>query len=126
MKTKNIKDGAVVPGKLADGAVTSAKLADRAVTAAKLGDVVVHVAYKPLPDATNVVVTAPCAAGERLISGGGSVSASNAPDITFLASNPDTAGGPEGASPIGWTANFNNALGDTGQTNAEAWAVCVK
>jgi hypothetical protein len=136
VRTKNIRAGAVTSEKLARNAVTteklvtdavtSAKLATGAVTASKLGDAVVRLAMKPLPDASNVIVTARCAAGERVISGGGSVTASNSADIAFLASNPDTASAAEGAAPTGWTVNFNNDSGSTGTTTELAYAVCVK
>src|SRR3954465_15034279 len=77
VKTKNIRNGAVVESKLAGGAVVESKLAGGAVSADKLaggavgasslGQVVIQTTSTPMPDNTTKVATATCNPGERLI-----------------------------------------------------------
>lgn len=138
VKTKNIKNGAVVESKLATGAVTNAKIAAGAVTGAKIApdavgaenirDVVVRSASKPLPDNSNVLVTATCAPGERLVGGTGNVSASNSQDIVVTGASPALANGngvADGQAPGAWQVTANNYPGGSPLPSAAtAYALC--
>jgi hypothetical protein len=150
VKSRNIKNGAVVESKLADGAVTSPKIAPGAVsgggiaagavTSAKIAagavgadsvrDVVVRSTTKPLPDNSNALISASCAPGERLIGGTGNVNASNSQDILVTGANPTMADGssvPDGQSPGAWTIVANNYAGGTPlPASATAYALCLK
>ena len=150
VKTRNIKNGAVVESKLSGGAVTDAKIAagavtnskiaDGAVTKAKIaagavgadsvGDVLVRSATKPLPDGGSAFITATCAPGERLIGGTGSVSAANFQDVVVTGAFPSMAdAGPvgPGQSPTGWTVIANNYMGGIASpVSGTAFALCLK
>jgi hypothetical protein len=149
VRTKNIRNGAVTEAKLGNGAVTEAKLGNGAVTEAKLGngavtktkiaagavgaesvrDVVVRSASKPLPDGSNVLVTASCAPGERLTGGTGNVSASNSPDIVVTGAYPSTPAAGlvnPGESATAWTVLANNFTGENTITaTATAFVLCL-
>jgi hypothetical protein len=140
VKTKNIKNGAVIESKLADGAVSAAKLAGGAVSAGKLADgavgakslgsVVVRRAATAMPDGTNRVAIATCPSGERLIGGSAGVTASNSPDIVVTTSDATLADGSApvgGQSPTSWYVLGNNYVGaDTSTPSLIANALCLK
>jgi|1186.fasta_scaffold71482_2 hypothetical protein len=130
VKTKNIKNGAVVESKLAGGAVSADKLAGGAVGASSLGQVVIRTTSTPMPDNTTKVAIATCNPGERLISGSGIVGSSNSPDIVLNGEYPSDAGGggvDPSQSPTSWTVYANNySGGDTGVSNVTARALCLK
>jgi len=130
VKTRNIKNGAVIESKLAGGAVTSAKLAAGAFGGGNLGHVEVRVATKPMPDNAGGLAIAACESGERLIGGAEGVSAGNSPDIVLNADYPSLADGSAvaaGQSPTAWTVSANNyAGGDPATAAVIAYALCLK
>jgi hypothetical protein len=140
VKTKNIKNGAVIESKLAGGSVSSAKLAGGSVSSAKLapgalraaglGDVVIRTASKPMPDGSSGFAIATCLPGERLLSGSEGVSAGNSPDIVVNTAQPTMGDGSlptGGQSPTSWTVYANNYPGDdTSAASVVAYAVCLK
>jgi hypothetical protein len=143
VKTRNIKNGAVVESKLAPGAVSSSKIVDRAVSAAKLapgavtasglGQVVVHHAFVSLPDGAGSSANVFCGASELPIGSVARVLAQGEPDVAFEGSEPvhtNTSTLTEG-EPLrpgdGFTAAFHNASGGfTAQTSGEVTVLCLK
>jgi hypothetical protein len=139
VKTKNIKNGAVVESKLANGAVVESKLANGAVSSPKLaggavgagnlGFVAVRTATKPLPDGGSALAIASCLSGERLIGGSAIVSTGNSSDIVVNGDSPTQADGSvdRSKSPTSWTVQANNYPGgDTNTATAIANALCLK
>jgi hypothetical protein len=130
VKTRNIRNGAVVESKLADRAVTKAKIAPGAVGTGSLGDIVERATTKPLPEGGTALVTATCIPGETLIGGSGTVDTSNSSDIVVTGVSPTRADGstlPPGEAPTGWTVLANNYLGGTTTpAAASAYALCLK
>ncbi len=131
IKSKKLKNGAVTTPKLADLAVTTAKLGNSAVSGAKLGNVVTRFGSTPLPDNTTLQSAhAQCAAGEKLIGGGANFDPVAGVDTPLIASRPatDTAGGApgQGGGFNTWRATAINAAGGTGNTNIQAWAICLQ
>jgi hypothetical protein len=133
VKTKNIKNGAVIESKLAGGAVTATKLAPGALTAAGLGQVVVHHAFVSLPDGAGSSANVFCGANERPIGSVARVLAQGQPDVAFEGSETvhrDHSAVTEGetlGSGDGFNAAFHNASGGfTSQTSGEVTALCLK
>jgi hypothetical protein len=138
VKTKNIKDGAVVESKLAGGAVTEGKIANAAVTASKLAagavktpSVVVRVASKPLTDSSNAVPIAVCHPGEVAVGGGAHTSndGNGTGDIVLADLRPlqaSQANAGEGDTPGAYQADYVNAPGGTGSVTVFAYALCMK
>jgi hypothetical protein len=130
VKTRNIRNGAVVESKLADRAVTKAKIAPGAVGTGELGGIVARLTTKPLPEGGTVLVTATCNPGETLIGGSGNVDTSNSSDIVVTGVSPTRADGSTlapGQPPTGWTVLANNYLGGTTTpATAFAYALCLK
>lgn len=106
VQTTKLADGAVTIGKLADasvstakldlnavttekiaaGSVTTGRLADGAVRASALGPVVEHTSETTVPDNAAGTATVACAAGQRMIGGGGFWTASTVGDKRLVAS----------------------------------------
>jgi hypothetical protein len=143
VKTKNIKDGAVIESKLAGGAVSESKLAGGAVStgklapgavaAAQLGQIVIHSAYAPLPDGSGNSANVFCGANERPISSTARVLAAGQPDVAVegvypLHSNHFGLTEGEALRPgDGFSASFHNSSGGfTSQTSGEVVAICLK
>lgn len=143
VKTKNIKNGAVIESKLAPGAVSDAKLAPGAVSAAKLaagsiraanlGDIVVRTASVSLPDGVGNSATALCAPDERPLGSTARVLAQGQSDVAtegIYPSHPDHSvlldGEPLKAGD-GFTASFHNTSGGfTSTTFGNVSAFCLK
>jgi hypothetical protein len=130
VKTRNIRNGAVVESKLADRAVTKAKIAPGAVGTGSLGDIVARLTTKPIPEGGSTIVTATCNPGETLIGGSGNVSTSNSSDVVVNGVSPtraDASALAPGQPPTGWTVLANNYLGGTTTSaTALAYALCLK
>ena len=122
----------VGPKQLRARAVKTAKLAEGAVTAPKLGATVTRVSpTASLIDGAEANAVAQCAAGERLVSGGGQVDEPAGPDTPIVASRPAVGtGGTEpadGAAAESWRVlAMNLAGGASGPTTVRAWAICLR
>jgi hypothetical protein len=123
----SIKPGAVTGGALAQDAVTSVVLAPGSVYGGSLGEVAVHSAPLKDEDASadlstwtaSAPVTALCAAGERVLSGGVVFSNAGNRRVGIVQSAPFNNGGSSG-----WVGQITTDTG--GQATAEVQALCLK
>jgi hypothetical protein len=124
--------GAVGRGQLAAGAVGRGQIAARAIGPSALGDIVLRTEQRPLNEGSNAIPEANCEPGERLISGGGLTNFGNAGDISMNAARPENGDGTAVQSgeavqpPGGWSVEFVNAPGGTGNATATAMALCLR
>lgn len=123
---KAIKGGAVGPGALGADAVSAPNLAPGSVYGGALGEVTVHSApivdADALPDkewTASAPVTAMCAAGERILSGGVVFTATADREIGTIVSQPFVNG-----SGNGWVGAITTNSG--GAAKAEVQALCLK
>jgi hypothetical protein len=122
-----LRPGSVGSATLAPDAVTSGALAPGSVYGGSLGEVTVHSAVLKDEDATadlsnwtaSVPVTALCAPGERVLSGGVVFTNSGNHRVGIVQSAPFTNGGSSG-----WVGQINTDTG--GQATAEVQALCLK
>ena len=123
-----VNDNAITTPKIANEAVTTAKLANGAVGASQLGGVTVQTEESgPIADNSTGSVNVACPAGQRPISGGGSVS--DFADQSLLSSRPIStpAGGlpTDGETAVGWRAAAFNAPGAPASITVNAFVLCL-
>jgi hypothetical protein len=123
---KAIKAGTVGSGALAPDAVTAPALAPGSVYGGALGEVTVHSApiidADALPDkewTASASVTAMCAQGERILSGGVVFTATADKEIGTIVSQPFVNGAVNG-----WVGAITTNAG--GSAKAEVQALCLK
>jgi hypothetical protein len=135
--TAELQNGAVTNPKLADGAVTNPKLAAGAVTKQSLGNqavganqfgtIIARVDTVTVANNTGAAITVPCAAGEKLISGGARFIA-NVNQNAFLTSTraqtPADADAETGETVDRWRAAGKNNSGVA--LDFRVWAYCLQ
>jgi hypothetical protein len=122
-----IKGGAVGPGALAPDAVTAPAIAPGSVYGGALGEVTVHSAAIVDADAIphngewtlSAPVTALCAPGERVVSGGVVITNGGNHETSIVTSQPFVNGGSQG-----WVGRIESDFG--GQAKAEVQTLCLK
>jgi len=123
VKTKNIKNGAVIEPQIANGAVANAKLAADAEGPTGITTLTtrfVSASLGPTGVFAGVDLTAPCKAGEIATGGGGLIN-NDDNEVTYQASHPSP--NTNGTTPTGWTVRFQI----TGVPhNVTTYAVCAK
>jgi hypothetical protein len=86
-----------------------------------------------VPEGMTAGLQIACPAGTKVVAGGSALDDTSAEGIYLTVSRPfRTTPGAAGDEPVdgetfdAWRVTWRNATGDTGTTNANAWAVCVQ
>ena len=132
---KRIKNSSISGGKLKRKTVTAARVKDETLTGTQINEstlsllgstITTRRASVPFPGDNSTGVTAQCAAGEKLIGGGGSIDAAGI-QRAITSSRPSTAAAglpADGAAFDAWRVNASSDIGASA-TTLRAWAVCA-